>query len=164
MPSFLWLRWGLANFLPRLASNTVLPISTSQVASVTDVSHHAQLFICFQLFVCQTCHCHCLLIFYFLKIHFLIIKNTFLIYFLNSATCLLGEARFLMSHSTNSHSLLKAQFSKNLAEFLGFSPHVSPIREKCHSQSSALRPYSPLPFMSRGQDWVMYQRPSSKRG
>jgi hypothetical protein len=40
----LWIFWGLANYLPRVASNSDppnlnLPISTSQVASITCMSH-----------------------------------------------------------------------------------------------------------------------------
>jgi hypothetical protein len=34
-------RWTLTRFLPKMASNTDLPISTSQVAEITDMNHHA---------------------------------------------------------------------------------------------------------------------------
>jgi hypothetical protein len=38
---WLWLfwKWGLTNILPGLASNHVLPISTSQIARITGMSH-----------------------------------------------------------------------------------------------------------------------------
>jgi hypothetical protein len=39
MPSY-WLRWGLLNYLPRLASQN--PISVSQVARMAGVGHCAQ--------------------------------------------------------------------------------------------------------------------------
>jgi hypothetical protein len=37
-PSY-WLIWGLTNILPRMTSAAILPISASQVARITDVSH-----------------------------------------------------------------------------------------------------------------------------
>jgi hypothetical protein len=42
-PSYLacLLRWGLANFLPGLASNLILPISDSPVTGITGVCYHA---------------------------------------------------------------------------------------------------------------------------
>jgi hypothetical protein len=37
------LRWDLTNFLLSLTSNLNLPIASSWVARITDLSHHAQL-------------------------------------------------------------------------------------------------------------------------
>jgi hypothetical protein len=39
IPSFFLLRWGLMNYLPRLASNCDPPISVSQVPRITSVRH-----------------------------------------------------------------------------------------------------------------------------
>jgi hypothetical protein len=41
-----WLRLGLANFLLVLNYDPPLPISASQVARITGVSHHAQTHLC----------------------------------------------------------------------------------------------------------------------
>jgi hypothetical protein len=46
-PSFYWLRWSLTNFLHRLSSNTIFPISTSQGARITGMSHPIYLRIIF---------------------------------------------------------------------------------------------------------------------
>jgi hypothetical protein len=41
MPSFYWLRWGLANFLPGLASNCNPPDPCSSVARITDLRRYS---------------------------------------------------------------------------------------------------------------------------